>query len=74
MIAIHPLMLERLEEYQQTELFYEMELPLSLVLAKMEMAGIKVDASRLETMQVEFAERLKEIEQRVFEIAGKSSI
>ncbi|MDT2800719.1 DNA polymerase I [Vagococcus lutrae] len=71
MTATHPLMLERLEEYQQTELFYEMELPLSLVLAKMEMAGIKVDASRLETMQVEFAERLKEIEQRVFEIAGE---
>ncbi|MGX7058633.1 DNA polymerase I [Vagococcus humatus] len=55
----------------QWELFWEMELPLAKVLADMEIAGIKVDSHRLEEMKVEFASRLKEIESRVYELAGE---
>lgn len=61
-----------LAENDQTELFYDMELPLAMVLAKMEISGIKVDAQRLNKMKVEFAERLKGIENRVYELAGET--
>ncbi|SEK27580.1 DNA polymerase I [Carnobacterium iners] len=65
--------LERhLAQNNQTELFYDMELPLAMVLAKMEISGIKVDAQRLREMKVEFAERLIGIENRVYELAGET--
>ena len=41
-----------------------MELPLSRILGDMEITGIRVDATRLKEMQVEFSERLKEIEEK----------
>ncbi|MCA9765715.1 MAG: DNA polymerase I [Carnobacterium sp.] len=70
------LLSEQLEQHlaqnNQTELFYDMELPLAMVLAKMEISGIKVDARRLREMKVEFAERLIGIENRVYELAGET--
>ena len=48
-----------------------MERPLSLVLAEMELAGIKVDIDCLESMQSKFKERLAEIEQVIYQEAGK---
>ena len=62
---------QHLAQNNQTELFYEMELPLAKVLAEMEISGIKVNAQRLREMKVEFAERLESIEQRVYEEAGE---
>lgn len=63
---------QHLEKNNQTELFYDMELPLAMVLAGMEISGIKVDSQRLRDMKVEFAERLKGIENRVYELAGET--
>ncbi|AQP52900.1 DNA polymerase I [Vagococcus penaei] len=60
-----------LEEKEQVDLFYQMELPLAKILADMEIEGITVDASRLVAMKGEFAERLKEIEQKVYTEAGE---
>lgn len=62
---------QELAEKNQSELFYDMELPLSRILADMEIAGIKVDASRLQAMKGEFAERLHEIEQKIYQEAGE---
>lgn len=61
-----------LVDSEQTDLFYEMELPLSIVLSKMEMAGVKLDSNRLRTMRDEFAIRLTEIENRIYEEAGET--
>ncbi|MGY3750688.1 DNA polymerase I [Vagococcus acidifermentans] len=61
-----------LEEKNQSELFYDIEFPLSKILADMEITGITVQASRLEEMKVEFAQRLHEIEQKVYEEAGET--
>ena len=60
-----------LKEKEQVSLFYEIELPLSEVLAEMEILGITVDAHRLEQMKGEFAERLNAIEQKIYELAGE---
>ena len=64
-------LLKRLEENEQTHLYWEMELPLSDILARMEIQGIRVDRERLVEMGVEFEERLKEIEQEIYALAGE---
>ncbi|CAD5901038.1 MAG: DNA polymerase I [Carnobacterium sp.] len=63
---------QELIDSEQTALFYEMELPLSMVLAEMEMTGIKVNANRLLEMKAEFAIRLTDIENRIYEEAGET--
>ncbi|MCL8203832.1 DNA polymerase I [Ligilactobacillus agilis] len=62
---------QQLKANQQEQLYFEMERPLSLVLAEMELAGIKVDIDCLESMQSKFKERLAEIEQVIYQEAGK---
>lgn len=61
-----------LAEKQQDRLFYDMELPLSRILADMEITGITVDASRLQAMRVEFSVRLQEIEEKIYAEAGET--
>lgn len=63
---------QELAEKNQSELFYEMELPLSKILAEMEITGITVDASRLHAMKGEFAQKLQEIEEKIYEEAGET--
>lgn len=60
-----------LTDKNQADLFYKMELPLSKILADMEITGIRVDASRLKEMRIEFSERLQEIEQKIYAEAGE---
>lgn len=66
-----PQLQTELKQNEQSELYTTIELPLALVLAKMEIAGIKVDTGRLEQMQSEFTERLSEIEQTIYNEAGE---
>ncbi|HEY4552659.1 MAG TPA: DNA polymerase I, partial [Bacillaceae bacterium] len=63
---------EELERNEQADLFYELELPLSFILAEMEYTGVKVDVRRLQEMKAEIAERLNEIEARIHELAGEA--
>lgn len=63
--------LEELEKNEQTDLFYDLELPLALILAKMEYTGIKVDVQRLEEMKIEIGGRLSEIEEKIHRLAGE---
>lgn len=62
---------EELEEKNQMDLFHDIELPLAHILGEMEMEGITVNASRLQEMKGEFAEKLQEIEQKVYAEAGE---
>lgn len=62
----------KLKENEQIELFSELELPLSLILADMESTGIKVDLERLRKMGQDINERLVQIEKRIFELAGEA--
>lgn len=53
------------------ELFYEIEMPLVAVLAEMEMNGVRIDTDSLsETSQILTA-RMKELEQRIYSLAGE---
>ncbi|MGE8206344.1 DNA polymerase I [Heyndrickxia sp. NPDC080065] len=64
--------LSDLEKNDQLNLFTELELPLSFILADMESAGIKVDIERLNEMGNEIIGRLKKIEKKIFVLAGES--
>jgi DNA polymerase-1 len=65
-------MIDKLQEFEQYDLFTELELPLSIILANMEWQGIKVDIGRLKNMGQELAIRLRNIEARIFELAGEA--
>ncbi|EIJ79227.1 DNA polymerase I [Bacillus methanolicus PB1] len=60
-----------LKENKQYELFNELEMPLSLILADMEYQGVKIDINRLRDMGHEINEQLKEIENKIYDLAGE---
>lgn len=62
---------DELIKNEQFDLFRELEMPLSLILADMEFSGIKVERKRLEAMGRELNERLIEIEEKICELAGE---
>ncbi|BDD38332.1 DNA polymerase I [Streptococcus ruminantium] len=64
-------MLAKLKENQQLDLLFEMELPLANVLAKMEIAGIKVEADTLKTMQEENEVLIDQLTKEIYELAGR---
>ena len=64
-------MLAKLEENQQSDLLFEMELPLANVLAKMEIAGIKVKVETLKAMQAENEVLIEHLTKEIYELAGQ---
>lgn len=64
-------MLAKLDENQQSDLLFEMELPLANVLAKMEIAGIKVKVETLKAMQAENEVLIEQLTKEIYELAGQ---
>lgn len=62
---------DKLKEYKLDKLFYEIEMPLSYVLAKMELNGIKVDIHYLEQMKKELEKNIANLEQEIYKLAGE---
>lgn len=69
--ALHERCLAELKSNAQLDLFYELELPLTFILAKMEYTGVKINVTRLEEMKEEMATRLDKIEETIHEYAGE---
>ena len=61
----------KLKEADVEHLFYEIEMPLVRVLAEMEMNGVLIDTDSLKETSELFTRRLKELEQRIYELAGE---
>ena len=64
-------MLKELKDNDQDSLYDEIELPLSIVLAEMEIKGITVEVSKLKEMENTFATSLADIEKSIYKDAGK---
>ena len=64
-------MLEKLEANQQTDLLFDIELPLADVLAKMEIAGIKVEKETLQAMQMENDILIEQLTADIYQLAGQ---
>jgi DNA polymerase-1 len=61
----------RLRERGSEELYDRIELPLTAVLASMEDAGIKIDTYRMGEITARLADRVEELEQSAYELAGE---
>lgn len=64
-------MTDQLNQNNQLTLLTEMEQPLANVLAKMEIAGIKVERQTLEAMQAENEITLGQLTEDIYELAGE---
>lgn len=64
-------MTDQLNQNDQLTLLTEMEQPLANVLAKMEIAGIKVERQTLEAMQAENEITLGQLTEDIYELAGE---
>ncbi|MGT2715014.1 DNA polymerase I [Streptococcus respiraculi] len=71
LVETESIMRTKLAENQQSDLLFDMELPLSNVLAKMEMTGIKVEAETLKAMQVENDVLINQLTEEIYELAGE---
>ncbi len=69
-LRLIPQLRAEMERDGLTRLFEEIEMPLIPVLAEMEMTGIGLDTDFLAGMSRELAARLREIEDRVYELVG----
>ena len=63
-------LLEELQKNNELELFQKIEMPLSRVLADMELTGIKVDVSYLDKVAEELKSHMEILEQEIYELAG----
>ena len=61
-----------LKKYGCEELFYNLEMPLMPVLAEMEMNGVCLDTESLKETSDIFTQRILQLEQHIYELAGES--
>ena len=61
----------KLKEAGVEHLFYEIEMPLVPVLAEMEMNGVCIDTESLNETSRIFTNRMQELENRIYELAGE---
>ncbi len=66
-----PLLLARLDERGLTNLYREIELPLTRVLSDMERAGVKIDTYRMGEITARLDERVTELEALAYDLAGE---
>lgn len=64
-------LLRELENNDEIELFEKIEMPLTKVLADMEITGIKVDTKYLESIEAELKKQMDIIEQEIYTLANK---
>ncbi|WP_047999503.1 DNA polymerase I [Lactiplantibacillus herbarum] len=69
--ALKPKLIKELDDNEQAQLYDDIEKPMAIVLAQMEIAGITVDSGHLKAMGSQFKERLSEIEQVIYQEAGE---
>ena len=67
-----PDLIKKMELDEVTNLFYNIELPLSTVLAKMEYEGIRCDSSILDEMGQEIKTRIEEVSNTIYEYSGQT--
>ena len=62
--------ISKLKEDHQYELYEEVEIPVAKILAKMEFTGTKIDKKVLEKLELDFKERIENLEKTIHGLAG----
>lgn len=70
LLALQPLLDKELKNNEQEQLLSDLEMPLSHVLAKMELTGIKTSGETLKAMGRELDMTLEVIEKEIYQMAG----
>ncbi|MCL2873672.1 MAG: DNA polymerase I [Defluviitaleaceae bacterium] len=70
--AAYPVMIEKLKENDQANVYYDIELPLAKVLADMEICGIKADKARLTLFGQQLDEVLTRLTDEIHNLAGEN--
>ena len=65
-----PKIIKRLNKEGQAGLMVELSMPMALVLAEMQLCGIRVDSNDLEKMGEEFSARKEVVEAAIYKMAG----
>ena len=68
---VRPLVVDKLEENEQFDLYDKLELPLATVLGQMESLGVMVDRNQLSEMGKELSHKLEKIESDIYSLAGQ---
>lgn len=70
LLQILPLQKQELEQVEMNRLFYELEMPLSIILAEMEKQGVAVNRDTLMELGAEFEAQISSLITRIYDIAG----
>ncbi|MGV0167124.1 DNA polymerase I [Furfurilactobacillus sp. WILCCON 0119] len=68
---LHDQLFHELDDNEQRDLYTNIELPLTFVLADMELAGVYVDTDQLINMREKFKEQLATLQQSIYNAAGE---
>jgi DNA polymerase I len=71
LFAIRSVLVERLASEGLTDLYENVEKPLTAVLSRMEMAGVRIDEQLLHNLSVEYEKELARIESEIHRLAGE---
>ncbi|KZZ85942.1 DNA polymerase I [Bacillus sp. SJS] len=63
---------KELRENDQYELYHDLEMPLAIILGKMEAIGVKVDVNKLKEMGADLGQQLQALENKIHGLAGES--
>lgn len=69
--SLYPVLSERLDSWELTELYETIELPLAKILASMEQLGITVRRQELESMSVEISAKIEVLLADIYQQAGE---
>lgn len=67
---LHDVLIEKLKETEQLDLFNNIEMPLTEVLAEMQINGIYVDKNELENFGNDLKQRINELTKEIHELSG----
>lgn len=71
LVALRPILQQRLEAEGLAELFHQVEMPLTAVLGEMECAGVRIDERWLADLSQQYSVSLQNIEREIFGLAGE---
>jgi len=70
LFQLKDVLMKKLQEYEMTDLFTQVEIPLSDVLADMELEGFKVNYEKLQQLSMEFGRKLESLTTEIYDMAG----
>ncbi len=70
LLELKEVLYDELQRNDQLDLFEKLEMPLSVILGRMEMNGVAVDGDVLREMGKDLSHRLEKMEKEIYELAG----